>query len=145
MHYRKGFTLIELLVVLVILGLLAGVVMPRLMGRTEEARRQTAEIQIRSLENALSMYYADNGHYPTTEQGMKAMIEKPTTEPLPLKWKGPYLEKGILPKDPWDREYMYLSPGIHLKEFDLFSYGKDGVEGGEAEFGDICNWNIGRR
>ncbi|MBF0498840.1 MAG: type II secretion system major pseudopilin GspG [Candidatus Riflebacteria bacterium] len=139
-----GFTLIELLVVLVILGLLAGLILPRMMGRTEDARRQTAELQIKGLENALSMYYADNGFYPTTEQGLKALIEKPTSDPNPKKWKGPYLEKGILPKDPWDNEYVYLSPGIHLKEFDLLSYGKDGVQGGEGEFADIENWNIGK-
>lgn len=141
----QGFTLIEMLVVLVILSLLAGLVLPRLMGRTEEARRQAAEVQMRVLENALALYYADNGFYPTTEQGLAALVEKPTTEPIPPKWKGPYLEKGILPKDPWDNDYVYISPGIHLKEFDLISYGKDGVQGGEGEFADIENWNLGRR
>jgi general secretion pathway protein G len=142
---RSGFTLIELLVVLIILSLLAGLVLPRMMGRTEEARRQTAEVQIRSIENALALYYADNGTYPTTEQTLKALVEKPTLDPVPTKWKGPYLEKGILPKDPWDRDYIYLSPGVHLPEFDLLSYGKDGVAGGEGEFADIENWNIGRK
>ncbi|GAB4273684.1 MAG: type II secretion system major pseudopilin GspG [Candidatus Rifleibacteriota bacterium] len=142
---RSGFTLIELLVVLIILSLLAGLVLPRLMGRTEEAKRQTAEVQIRNIENALALYYADNGFYPTTEQTLKALITKPTTEPVPQKWKGPYLEKGILPKDPWGRDYVYLSPGVHLPEFDLLSYGKDGVQGGEGEFADIENWNIGRK
>ncbi len=142
---RSGFTLIELLVVLIILSLLAGLVLPRMMGRTEEARRQTAEVQIRSIENALALYYADNGTYPTTEQTLKALVEKPTLDPVPAKWKGPYLEKGILPKDPWDRDYIYLSPGVHLPEFDLLSYGKDGVAGGEGEFADIENWNIGRK
>ncbi len=141
----RGFTLIEMLVVLVILSLLAGLVLPRLMGRTEEARRQTTEVQMRVLENALALYYADNGVYPTTEQGLAALVEKPSTDPAPAKWKGPYLEKGILPKDAWDHEFVYLSPGIHLKEFDLVSYGKDGVQGGEGEFADIENWNLGRR
>lgn len=140
-----GFTLIELLVVLVILGLLAGLILPKMMGRTEDARRQTAEIQIRSMENALALYYADNGMYPTTEQTLKALVVKPTVAPLPQKWKGPYLEKGILPKDPWNKDYIYLSPGIHLPEFDLLSYGKDGVQGGAGEFADIENWNIGRK
>jgi general secretion pathway protein G len=143
--FRGGFTLIELLVVLIILSLLAGLVLPRMMGRTEEAKRQTAEVQIRSLENALALYYADNGTYPTTEQTLKALVEKPSIEPLPQKWKGPYLEKGILPKDPWGKDYIYLSPGVHLPEFDLLSYGKDGVQGGEGEFADIENWNIGRK
>lgn len=137
---RAGFTLIELLVVLVILGLLAGIVLPRMMGRTEEARRQAAEVQIRSFEQALSMYYADNGFFPTTEQGLKALVEQPTSDPAPKKWKGPYLEKGMLPKDPWENEFVYLSPGIHLKDFDLLSYGKDGVQGGEGEYADIENW-----
>ncbi|MBF0543691.1 MAG: type II secretion system major pseudopilin GspG [Candidatus Riflebacteria bacterium] len=141
---NRGFTLIELLVVLVILGLLAGLVLPRMMGRTEDARRQTAEIQIRALENALNLYFADNGFYPTTAQGLSALSEKPSSEPLPKKWKGPYMEKGIIPKDPWDNEYIYLSPGVHQKEFDLLSYGKDGVQGGEGESADIENWNIGR-
>lgn len=142
---RSGFTLIELLVVLIILSLLAGLILPRMMGRTEEAKRQTAEVQIRSIENALALYYADNGIYPTTEQTLKALVERPSTEPVPPKWKGPYLEKGILPTDPWDRAYIYLSPGVHLPEFDLLSYGKDGVQGGENEFSDIENWNIGRK
>jgi general secretion pathway protein G len=142
---QSGFTLIELLVVLIILGLLAGLVLPRMMGRTEDARRQTAQVQIRSLENALALYYADNGIYPTTEQTLKALVEKPTIEPVPPKWKGPYLEKGILPKDPWNKDYIYLSPGVNLPEFDLLSYGKDGVKGGEGEFADIENWNIGRK
>lgn len=141
---RSGFTLIELLVVLVILSLLAGLVLPRMMGRTEDAKRQTAEVQIRSIENALALYYADNGFYPTTEQTLKALIAMPSGDPVPAKWKGPYLEKGILPKDPWGKAYLYLSPGVHLAEFDLLSYGKDGVQGGEGEFADIENWNIGR-
>lgn len=142
---RRGFTLIELLVVLVILSLLAGLVLPRMMGRTEDARRQTAEVQIRSLENALALYYADNGFYPTTEQTLKALVAKPAGEPQPPRWKGPYLEKGILPQDPWGHDFIYLSPGVKLPEFDLVSYGKDGVQGGEGEFADIENWNIGRK
>jgi general secretion pathway protein G len=145
MARRAGFTLIELLVVLVILGMLAGLVLPRLMGRTEEAKRQTAEIQIRSIEQALAMYYTDNGFFPTTDQGLRALIVNPDSDPKPQKWRGPYLEKGILPKDPWGNEYVYLSPGVRLKEFDLVSYGKDGVPGGDGEFADIENWNIGRR
>jgi len=141
---HSGFTLIELLVVLVILGLLAGLVLPRLVGRTEEAKHQTAEIQIRGLEDALRLYYTDNGYFPTTEQGMKALVETPSSEPIPKKWKGPYLEKGILPKDPWGNEYLYISPGNHTKDYDLLSYGKDGVQGGEGDFADIESWNIGR-
>jgi general secretion pathway protein G len=116
-----------------------------MMGRTEDAKRQTAEVQIRSIENALALYYADNGMYPTTEQTLNALAQMPTSEPLPPKWKGPYLEKGIVPKDPWGKAYLYLSPGVNLPEFDIVSYGKDGVKGGEGEFADIENWNIGRK
>lgn len=141
----SGFTLIELLVVLVILSLLAGLILPRLMGRTEEAKRQTAELQIRIFENALSLYYSDNGFYPSTDQGLKALVESPSTDPVPKKWRGPYLEKAILPLDPWDNQYIYLSPGIHLTDYDIMSYGKDKVMGGEGEFADVENWNIGRK
>ena len=142
---NSGFTLIELLVVLVILGLLAGIILPKMMGRTEDARRQTAKIQIRSFESALALYYADNGFYPTTEQTLKALVVKPTTQPIPQNWKGPYLDKGILPTDPWNHPFVYLSPGVHLHDFDLISYGKDGVQGGTGDFADIENWNIGRK
>ena len=141
----SGFTLIEMLVVLVILSLLAGLILPRLLGRTEEAKRQTAELQIRIFENALSLYYSDNGFYPSTAQGLRALVEKPTGDPSPAKWRGPYLEKSILPTDPWDSDYIYLSPGTHLPEYDIVSHGKDKVQGGEGEFADIENWNIGRK
>lgn len=141
---KEGFTLIELMVVLVILGLLAGLILPRLMGRTEEARRQAAEVQIKAFEQALDMYFSDNGNYPTTEQGLPALSKAPEIEPVPRKWKGPYLQHGIIPKDPWGNEYVYLSPGVHTKEFDLVSFGKDASQGGEGESADIESWSIGK-
>ncbi len=142
-HRRKGFTLIELMVVVVILGILAGLIIPRIMGRPEEARRLKAKLQIQQLEQALKLYYLDNGMYPTTEQGLQALVEKPTIEPIPKNWReGGYLEKGKVPLDPWGNPYVYISPGIHNKDFDLESYGADGEDGGEGKYADIENWNL---
>ena len=136
----KGFTLIELMVVIVILGILAGLIIPRIMGRPEEARRMKARVQMESMETALRLYKLDNGAYPTTEQGLQALIEAPTTGELPKAWrKGGYLEKGKVPKDPWGYEYVYLSPGLH-GDFDLTSYGADGQPGGEERDQDVNNW-----
>jgi general secretion pathway protein G len=137
-----GFTLIELMVVIVILGILAGLIIPRLMGRPEEAKRLKAKIQIESLETALKLYKLDNGMYPDTEQGLLALIEQPETGKLPKNWrKGGYLEKGKLPKDPWGNDFVYLSPGAY-GDFDIISYGPDGVSGGEDENKDINSWEI---
>jgi len=142
-HRRGGFTLIELMVVVVILGILAGLIIPRIMGRPEEARRLKAKLQIQQLEQALKLYYLDNGMYPTTEQGLQALVEKPTIEPIPKNWReGGYLEKGKVPLDPWGNPYVYISPGIHNKDFDLESYGADGEDGGEGKYADIENWNL---
>jgi general secretion pathway protein G len=133
-----GFTLIELMVVIVILGILAGLVLPRFMGRTEEAKRTKAKLQIENLEAALKLYKLDNGVYPTTEQGLEALVSKPTTGAIPKNWReGGYLEKGQVPLDPWGRPYVYLCPGIKNKDFDLKSLGADGEEGGEGENQDI--------
>ena len=139
---QRGFTLIELMVVIVILGVLAGLIIPRIMERPEEARRMKARVQIESIETALKMYKLDNGPYPSTEQGLQALVEAPTVGQLPRAWReGGYLEKGKVPEDPWGNEYVYLSPGVH-GDFDLSSYGADGEPGGEDEDKDINNWEL---
>jgi general secretion pathway protein G len=141
-RFKEGFTLIEIMVVMVILGILAGLIIPRIMGRPEEARRTKAQIQIESIETALKLYKLDNGSYPTTEQGLQALIEPPSVGKLASAWReGGYLEKGRVPKDPWGNEYIYLSPGIH-GDFDLVSYGADGEAGGEGKDMDINNWEL---
>ncbi len=140
---RRGFTLIELMVVVVILGILAGLIIPKIMGRPEEAKRLKARMQIEQLEQSIKLYYLDNGEYPTTEQGLNALVEKPATEPVPKRWKeGGYLEKKKIPLDPWGNPFVYVSPGVHNKDFDLVSYGADGVEGGEGKDADIESWNL---
>ena len=139
---QVGFTLIELMVVIIILGVLAGLIIPRVMGRPDEARQAKAKMQIESLESALKLYKLDNGSYPSTEQGMKALVEAPTAGTLPRNWRsGGYLEKGKVPKDPWSNEFIYVSPGSH-GDFDLTSLGADGEAGGEGVDKDINNWEI---
>ena len=139
---NAGFSLIELLVVLVILGLLAGIVMPRLFGRGEEAKRVAAKVQISILEDALQQYEVDVGSYPSTEQGLDALVSEPTVGRVSSKWRaGGYLEKTAVPKDPWDNPYVYISPGNN-GPFDLFSYGPDGEPGGEGGDADITNWEV---
>ena len=138
----RGFTLIELMVVIVILGILAGLIIPRIMGRPEEAKRLKANMQIESLETALKLYKLDNGMYPDTEQGLQALVEQPETGTQPKSWrKGGYLDKGKVPKDPWGNEFVYLSPGVH-GEYDIISYGADGVSGGDEKNKDINSWEI---
>ena len=138
-----GFTLIELMVVIVILGILAGLIIPRIMGRPEEARQMKAKVQMESIETALRLYKLDNGDYPTTEQGLQALVEPPTVGELPRAWRqGGYLEKGKMPKDPWENDYIYLCPGLH-GDFDLVSYGADGQPGGEDKNADINSWELG--
>ena len=139
---NRGFTLIELMVVIVILGILAGLIVPRIMGRPEEARQTKARIQIESLETALKLYKLDNGSYPSTEQGLQALVEPPEVGNLPGRWReGGYLEKGKVPKDPWDNEYVYLCPGTH-DDYDIISYGTDGEPGGEDKNRDITSWYV---
>jgi general secretion pathway protein G len=137
---RSGFTLIELMVVLVILGLLAAVVYPKLTGRGQQARVDTAKVQVRLLEDALHQFEVENGFYPSTEQGLAALVSKPTTGREPLKYReGGYLDR--IPKDPWGGEYRYISPGSH-GSFDIISYGADGLPGGEGDSADINNWEL---
>jgi len=139
-HRRKGFTLIEVLVVVVILGILATVIVPRIMGRPEEARRTKAMMDIKSIETSLNLYRIDSGSFPSTEQGLIALVEKPTTGVIPRKWRiDGYLKK--LPKDPWGGDYVYLSPGSS-GDYDLSSYGPDGEKGGEGKFADINSWEL---
>lgn len=138
----KGFTLIELMVVIVILGILAGLIVPRIMSRPGEAKQMKAKIQIQSLETALKLYKLDNGAYPTTEQGLQALVEPPQAGDIPKNWKkGGYLEKGRVPKDPWGNEFIYLSPGVN-GDYDIISYGADGVPDGEDENKDISSWDL---
>jgi len=138
---ERGFTLIELMVVIVILGILAGLIVPRIMGRPDEARQAKARIQLESLETALKLYKLDNGNYPTTEQGLQALVEAPTVEAQAKNWRqGGYLEKGKVPKDPWDNDFVYLSPGMH-GEYDLASRGADGEPEGEGKNKDINSWD----
>ena len=131
----QGFTLLELLVVMVIIGLLAGYVGPKYFEQVGKSETKTAWAQIDALGKALDQYRIDNGHYPTTEQGLIALVQKPNDEP---KWAGPYLQKK-LPVDPWRRPYLYKSPGEN-GEYDLYSLGKDGVVGGVKDAQDIVSW-----
>ena len=130
---QKGFTLIELLVVVIILGIIAAIVVPRITGRVDEAKVEATKVQLKAIRDALEQYKLDNGFYPTTEQGLKALVEKPTTPPVPQRWRQ-YMDK--VPKDAWDRELLYMSPGMD-KPFELRSMGPDGKEGTED---DIDVW-----
>jgi general secretion pathway protein G len=136
----RGFTLIEIMVVITILGILAALVVPKIFGRTDDARITAAKTEISTLVQALKFYRIDNGRFPTTEQGLAALLTKPTIEPIPNNWKqGGYLERTTVPKDPWGKEYQFLSPGVR-GEFDVFSFGRDGQSGGEGPDADIGNW-----
>ena len=137
-HKQAGFTLIELMVVVVILAILAAIAVPMLMDRPDEAREVKVKQDISALSSALQLYKLDNFRYPTTDQGLEALVSEPTSEPMPKNWK-PYMER--LPKDPWGNEYLYLSPGEH-GQFDVFTYGADGAEGGEGADADLGNWNM---
>lgn len=136
----RGFTLIEIMVVITILGILAALIVPRVVGRTDDARIAASKNDIAQIMNALKLYRLDNGRYPSTEQGLRALIEKPTIEPLPSNWRK-NLERNEVPKDQWGREYQYLNPGLR-GEIDVFSFGRDGQSGGEGPDADIGSWQI---
>jgi general secretion pathway protein G len=138
---RGGFTLIEIMVVIVILAMLAALVGPKLMGRTDDAKIKTTGIQLKGLESALKLYKLDNGTYPSTEQGLGALVTKPTVGVIPKSYKdGGYLDSKAVPKDAWGNDYLYVSPGEH-GDYDLFSYGSDGAKGGEGKNADITSWD----
>jgi len=137
----SGFTLIEVMVVIVILGILAAVVVPRVMDRPDAARIVKAKQDIRSMESALELYRLDNFNYPSTDQGLDALVTQPSGSPEPKNWKeGGYMKR--VPKDPWGNDYQYLNPGVN-SAIDIFTFGADGVEGGEDDSSaDIGNWNL---
>ncbi|MBF8260189.1 MAG: ral secretion pathway protein GspG [Actinobacteria bacterium] len=136
---RAGFTLIEIMVVIVILGLLAALVVPKLIGRTEEAKKTQTRVQIKSLQQALELFKLDNGFYPSTDQGLDALVRMPEGGRIPKNYrKGGYIDRT--PKDPWGNPYVYVSPG-QRGDYDISSYGADGVQGGEGEDADINSWD----
>lgn len=136
---QTGFTLIEVMIVVVILGILASIVVPKIMGRPDEARATRTLQDIRAISAALDLYRLDNFNYPSTEQGLEALLQKPANLPAGAHWKqGGYLDQ--LPHDAWGKPYYYLQPGLH-GEFDLYSLGADGLEGGSDVNADISNWN----
>jgi len=136
----SGFSLIHLLIIIVVVVAIAVVAAPRLLRQQERAKRTTATNDIDALGLALDIYASHNGSYPSTEQGLKALWEKPIVAPIPSNWQGPYLDKPIL-KDPWGKEYIYIYPGKHNKfDYDLLSYGKDSQYGGKGDNEDITNW-----
>jgi len=136
----KGFTLIEIMVVVVIIGILAALVVPRIMTRPEQARLVKARADIEAIQNALDLYKLDNGFYPTTDQGLHALVQRPIAQPIPSNWKvDGYLRQ--FPADPWGRNYHYLNPGVHNQNgVDIFSYGPTGQPGGTGENATIGNW-----
>jgi general secretion pathway protein G len=137
---RHGFTLLEVMVVVVILGILAALVVPNIIGRPDDARAIAAKQDIATLMQSLKLYRLDNQRYPTTEQGLQALVTKPTTSPVPPTWKpGGYIER--MPRDPWGNPYQYLYPGVR-GEIDVFSFGADGKAGGEGVDADIGSWSL---
>ncbi len=142
LNKQQGFTLIEVLVVITILTILAALIVPRIMDRPDQARVVAATNDLRAIESALNLYRLDNGVYPSTEQGLQALVQKPDTGNIPRNWKsGGYLDH--LQKDPWGNDYQYISPGTH-GDVDIFTYGRDGQPGGEGYNADIGSWNLGK-
>ncbi len=155
---QKGFTLIELMIVIVIIGILATLLIPRIMERPEEARRIKAKADIKTIESALKLYKIDTGNYPTTEQGLEALIRKPDTSPVPTKWReGGYLEGDEVPKDPWANPYYYTASstsggtagssgtlGASARDYEIVSYGHDGQPGGTGRDADISSADLGK-
>ena len=138
---QAGFTLIEIMVVVVILGILAAIVVPKFLDRPDQAKVTKAQVDMKGLEEALGMFKLDNGFFPSTEQGLEALVTQPDTGRIPGKYpEGGYLKN--VPLDPWNNSYVYLSPGLHNKNFDLISYGADGQPGGEGFDADINSWEL---
>jgi len=136
---QSGFTLIEIMIVVIILAILAAAVIPRLTGRTQQAKESRAMADIETLSLALDLYAIDNGFFPTSAQGLDALRSKPTSAPTPTSWRGPYVKRAS-PKDPWGNPYKYNSPGMHnTQDYDIYTFGPDGVQGGGD---DIANWEI---
>jgi general secretion pathway protein G len=136
----RGFTLIEIMVVVLIIGVLAALVAPRILGRPDEARAVAAKQDVATIMQALKLYKLDNQKFPTSEQGLAALVERPSSAPVPSNWKaGGYIER--LPNDPWGRPYQYLNPGLR-GEIDVFSYGADGAPGGEGVDADVGSWAL---
>jgi len=137
----RGFTLIEIMVVVVILGILAALVVPRLLSRPDEAKVTKTKVDMKSIEESLGLFKLDNGFYPSTEQGLKALVTKPETGRIPAKYSvDGYLKK--VPSDPWNKPYVYISPGVYSRDFDMISYGADGEPGGEEFDADINSWEL---
>jgi general secretion pathway protein G len=137
-HRAVGFTLVEVMVVVIILGVLAALIVPRVIGRTDEARAVAARQDVAAIMQALKLYRLDNGRYPSSEQGLQALVSKPTLEPLPSNWKS-YLDR--LPKDPWGHPYQMLNPGIH-GEIEVFTLGADAQAGGSGADADVGSWDL---
>jgi general secretion pathway protein G len=135
-RFSAGFTLVEIMVVVVIIGILAVLIVPRVLGRTDEARVAAAKHDIAAIVQSLKLYRLDNGRYPSSEQGLQALVAKPQSSPVPTNWRQ-YIDS--LPKDPWGNAYQYLSPGVH-GEIDVFSFGADGRPGGSGADGDVGSW-----
>jgi general secretion pathway protein G len=133
----KGFTLIELMIVVVILGILATIIMPKILGRPEQVRRMKAKVDIRNIESALALFKTDTGRFPTTSEGFEVLVSDPGIKGYN---SDGYLDK--LPIDPWGNKYIYISPGLHSKDYDVESYGKDGEDGGTGDNADIESWNL---
>ena len=138
-HADAGFSLLELMVVVVILSILALVIVPRIIDRPDQARIARVQSDLAAIDSALKLYRLDNFNYPTTQQGLQALVERPTTEPIPANWaSGGYIDR--LPVDPWGNDYQYLNPGVH-GDFDIFSFGANGRPGGDGMNAEIGNWS----